>query len=68
MEWIKVEDRLPEKHIEVLVFRADPNEIIISSLSWMLDNDPIWQDEVSNYTHWMPLPRPPSEEECPTVS
>ncbi len=58
-KWISVKDKLPEKHKEVLTFRPEPDEIIISYLSWMLDGQPIWQDEVSNYTHWMPLPKPP---------
>ncbi len=60
-EWISIKDGLPEKYIEVLVFRPYPNEITVSFLSWMLDKDPIWRDEVSNYTHWMPLPEAPNE-------
>lgn len=62
--WISVKDRLPEKHKEVLTFRKDyygNDEIIISYLSWMCGEDPIWADEVSNYTHWMPLPSPPED-------
>ncbi len=58
MEWISIKCKLPEKYKEVLAFRP-PNEIIITYLSWMLENDPIWEDEVSNYTHWMPLPEFP---------
>lgn len=58
MSWISVKDRLPEKNQEVLVYR-ESDGIIISYLSWMLDNDPIWSDEVSDYTHWMPLPEVP---------
>lgn len=64
MEWVSVKDRLPEKHKEVLSYRfqAGQHEIIISHLSWMLDNEPIWADEVSSYSYWMPLPEPPRME------
>jgi hypothetical protein len=61
MKWINVNDKLPEKFHEVLCFRPDLDEIIISSLCWMLETDPIWSDEVSNYTHWMNLPKPPTK-------
>ena len=62
MEWVKCSERLPEKYKEVLTFRP-PDEIIISYLSWMIEVDePIWADEVSNYTHWMPLPLPPKDQ------
>lgn len=62
MEWIDIKIRLPEKYKEVLCYRRQEgvDEIIISHLSWMLDNDPIWCDEVSDYTHWMPLPEAPT--------
>lgn len=65
MEWIKCSDRLPEKNKEVLCYRYQDgqDEIIISYLSWMLNGDPIWCDEVSNYTHWMPLPDCPRGED-----
>lgn len=64
MDWIDVKDRLPEKHKEVLAYRFQDgqDEIIISWLSWMLDVQPIWADEVFNYSHWMPLPNPPRKE------
>lgn len=66
MEWISVKDRLPEKNKEVLAYRFYPeygisHEIIITHLCWILDDEPIWADEVSNYSHWMPLPPPPNE-------
>lgn len=60
MKWVSIKDRLPKKHEDVLAFRPDDG-IIITRLSWMLDSEPIWADEVSNYTHWMPLPEPPKE-------
>lgn len=57
-EWISIKERLPDKHKEVLCYR-ESDGIIISYLSWMLDGEPIWCDEVSDYTHWIPLPKPP---------
>jgi len=64
MEWISVKDRLPKKNEEILAYRFQDgiHEIIISYLSWTLSGEPIWADEVSNYTHWMPLPKPPEKD------
>jgi hypothetical protein len=60
MNWIKCSEKLPEKNKYVLAYRA-PDEIIITQLIWMLNGDPIWADEVSDYTHWMSLPNLPEE-------
>ncbi len=55
-EWISVDERLPEKHKNVLTF-ADGvirTDFICSS--------GVWYDHAYNYgkvTHWMPLPEAP---------
>ena len=55
MEWISVEDRLPEDGVEVLwvyetgeyvLYAREPDEKIVGM------HDP-------SITHWMPLPEPP---------
>jgi len=72
MEWIDINDSLPEKGIKVLGFSNDAGE------TWMsiIIHDPyaaydgtevIFQNDeprVSNIsvTHWMPLPEPPKKE------
>lgn len=61
MDWISVEDRLPEDSdwLEVIVnagdcvtccwYNPDDDE-------WLLDPERVFDGEV---THWMPLPEPP---------
>lgn len=64
MEWIKVEDRLPENGVEVLA-------CFYNNVQTM----PCWVDRYGDWfqvnrilpitnkiTHWMPLPEPPKEE------
>ena len=68
--WISVEDRLPEKYEEVLVF-ALYGRSWRPMIGWLGDffEDKEWhvltsQGEFcpSDVTHWMPLPEPPKEE------
>jgi len=59
-EWISVKDRLPDLYEEVLVFRSPPDQITISTILLMVDNEPLWRDQIY-YSHWMPLPKPPEE-------
>lgn len=53
-EWISVEDRLPQKHDEVLVFcdGARQLDFICSSGRW-------YDHDHKKVTHWMPLPEAP---------
>jgi hypothetical protein len=68
-EWISVEDRLPEKNTEVLVYHGDWIGNLMDVYTY-LGNDE-WED-TSGYwgsprnegiTHWMPLPTPPTAKE-----
>lgn len=58
MEWISVEDRLPEYGKRVIVYRAE-SEIVVEG------QDIVAFGSVGNggfpagVTHWMPLPEPP---------
>lgn len=69
MEWISVNDRLPDYNTHVLVYepKYDGGEIRIASLhknpydgkiEWLDSNCEYWGIEF-NFTHWMPLPQPP---------
>lgn len=73
MEWISVKDRLPEKHVIVLVFN-DTKDIFVATMDIIhpvYQNEPklYWSFEPSGWgsccskdiTHWMPLPEPPQE-------
>ncbi len=78
--WISVEDRLPEYGVAVLVIPKDyPNDITAAILvfhdeGWVWEeyarygflNDPdnYELDDEYNYTHWMPLPPTPREEDA----
>lgn len=69
MEWIKVEDDLPEQEgKDVLVYCPNHDEITIGHY-WIDIRDErgyhwrlVGRDEeytVKDITHWMPLPQPP---------
>ena len=60
LEWIRVEDRLPDGYHDVLVSAYDED--------WAEDGfiyvdryTPDGWDEHRNITHWMPLPVPPEK-------
>ena len=63
--WISVEERLPEKHVEVLICTEDygKNELGFAIVAVWDGSDWIetWNREKSIHyvTHWMPLPEPP---------
>ena len=59
MEWIRVEDRLPEDNQRVLVYRpemetADTGPISVQ-FGWTCAR------KHCDVSHWMPLPEPPEE-------
>lgn len=67
MNWISVNDRLPEEGEEVLVvLKSDRVFYYIAELTinapypfwWSQDRGLFTLDEI---THWMPLPEPPEE-------
>jgi hypothetical protein len=67
MEWISVEDQLPEKDVPVLYVDADSNnEICLGSLVSGMDKEIYWSHydflEDENVTYWMPLPTAPNKE------
>lgn len=64
--WIPVEERLPEKGVDVLVASPCPNSNVpnIDIASWGSEGEqePVWRDSDCGRicpTHWMPLPEPP---------
>jgi len=66
--WISVEERLPEKHVEVLICTEDygKNELGFATVAVWDGSEWIetWdrQKSVHYVSHWMPLPEPPKED------
>lgn len=59
-EWVRVEDRLPEKRQEVLCyFKYEPESPDVVCQNVYVGSG-IWQSESGRVTHWMPLPEPPA--------
>ena len=62
MEWISVDDRLPEKDCDVLYVDLD-GDMYLGHLESGMDKDIFWTHydylEDHHITHWMPLPKPP---------
>lgn len=64
MEWISVEERLPEKGRVVLVYISDRKSIM---LTHFFDDFSLVRVGMESgfsghgVTHWMPLPEPPKE-------
>ena len=70
-EWISVKDELPQIFVDVLV-HPQHDTPYSSKITAELDSDGFWvvQCEDSHYcydeiikgvTHWMPLPKPPTQ-------
>ena len=65
-EWVSVEERLPEGHVQVLMWSAKGN--IAEAGSYYNKNFWVYSEIGDGYiaddiTHWMPLPEPPKKEE-----
>lgn len=58
--WVSVKERLPEENTVVLVFIAG-NSVERDCLIRSIHNQIGWK-RWANITHWMPLPKPPTEE------
>lgn len=67
-QWISVKDQLPPPQTEVLWWNRTAHQAGVSSWEYMSHcNDTMiyWGDagnvSIKNFTHWMPLPKPPEE-------
>jgi hypothetical protein len=67
-QWISVKDRLPPPQTEVLWWNKTAHQAGVSSWEYMPHcNDTMiyWGDagnvSIKNFTHWMPLPKPPEK-------
>lgn len=66
--WININDRMPEKDKDVLVwlygdyyigrYNQDPDNL---QMRWLFEDFNLYEDDMSYITHWMPLPEPPIE-------
>jgi hypothetical protein len=69
MEWISVEDRLPEQRDIVLIIRTNKYAPVIELAfhvpgffnEWTLMSDPMNFENDLKITHWMPLPDIPED-------
>lgn len=66
-QWIRAEERLPERNKEVLIYLSEYDSVETAALfeipslnlkEWAQNEDAYMLDEVS---YWMPLPEPPEE-------
>ena len=65
-EWVSVEERLPEGHVQVLMWSAKWN--IAEAGSYYNKHFWVYSEIGDGYiaediTHWMPLPKSPKEDE-----
>ena len=69
-EWISVDERLPAKHKEYLVYRTTPfGELVGMAYFKLKKKRAVWYQydrdfgfyEIEGVTHWMPLPEAPKE-------
>jgi hypothetical protein len=69
MEWIKIEDRLPNNDSEVLIFWRNADDSFIENGAYYesrYDQDgKRWHNDLGHpnppVTHWMKLPKPPKQ-------
>jgi hypothetical protein len=64
-KWISVEDKLPEKFVDVLCFYPSKNYGGNVEIDYMESDRGYFasQFKYGTPTHWMPLPTPPTEKE-----
>ena len=66
-KWINVNDKLPNKNEDVLVYHGEFIGNLIDVYTYIGNNE--WEDDYGYWartndegiTHWMPLPEPPKE-------
>lgn len=69
-EWISVEDRLPEKNQDVLVYSGNfiggmmNVYTYVGNDNWADDYGHWGNTELEGITHWMSLPTPPTTKHC----
>ena len=64
-EWISVDDRLPNRQVNVLV-ASKHDFVCIASLTNNHKNNKFYDGDgfaINSITHWMPLPKPPKAQE-----
>lgn len=65
MDWISVDERLPEKEGRYLVFNGEDTYIMplkINGVGWKyFTTGRFWPKEAPRATYWMHLPEPPKE-------
>lgn len=69
MNWISVEDKVPENNQRVLAYCGKTKKYFVGSvMSYQFSDGVYWRHEgakgamyavTSKVTHWMPLPEPP---------
>jgi hypothetical protein len=62
-EWIPVSEKLPKDGNKVIVYSYENGDFHTAELDgklWHLDCG--WLLDVDDFTHWMPLPKPPKGE------
>jgi len=66
MEWISVEDRLPEDESWVVVYSDEPYISYYSKEGWLHCNcncrEGSGPEDLERVTHWQPLPSPTKEQ------
>ena len=66
MDWISVNDRLPYSGVVVLAVKriGDASSVTLAYVSssgkWRWANDGWEERNQESFTHWMPLPEPPT--------
>lgn len=65
MEWVNIEDRLPEKPMPVIVYIADRGSVMLTNFNGDFALVRVGYEigfSAHGVTHWMPLPEPPKGE------
>ena len=59
MDWISIDDRLPQNHADVLMCTSAGQEIIVG---WRGEDGQwaTWNEPRGDISHWMPLPDLPA--------